>query len=119
MASPSLQMYATPHIGFTDGAFRSTQNISFVAWAIYNLHGELIDIQGICLGRTTNKIAEYSVVIELLSEAIFLDIWELVFNVDSQLIVLQFNEKYSIRNPQILWMYLHIHLLERNFDYIR
>src|SRR5699024_2446150 len=74
--------------------------------------------QGIFLGRTTNNITEYSAVIELLLEAITLDIWELVANLDSQLVVLQLNGKYFVRNPQILRMYLCIHLLERNFDYI-
>jgi len=77
----------------------------------------LIDFQGICIGRTTNNIAEYSEVIKLLSEFIALGIRELVFNLDSQLVVLQLNGKYSVRNPQILRMYLCICLLERNFDY--
>ena len=82
-------MFVTPHIGFTDGAYRSTRNISSVAWAIYNPSGELIDLQGIYLGHTTNNIVEYSVVIKLLLEAIDLDIKELVVNLDSHLVVLQ------------------------------
>ena len=65
-------MSMTSHIGFTDGACRSTWNLSFVTWAIYDPHGELIDLHSIRLGCTTNNIAEYSVVIELLSEAIAL-----------------------------------------------
>ena len=70
-------MSVTPHIGFTDGACRSTRNLSSAAWDIYDPNGELIDVQGICLGRTTNNIAKYSVIIELLSEAISLtfEIW--------------------------------------------
>ena len=76
-------MYVTPHIGFADDACHSTHNLSSVAWAIYDPHGEFIDLQGICLGHTTNNIFEYSVVIKLLSETISLDIWELVVNLDS------------------------------------
>ena len=76
-------MSVTPHIGFIDGAFHSTRNISSMAWAIYDPNGELIDLQGIYLGRTTNNIAEYSAVIEPLSEAIALGIRELVVNLDS------------------------------------
>ena len=86
-----------------------------MAWYIYDPHGELIDLQGIYLGHITNNIVEYSAVIELLLEAIALGIRELVVSVDSQLVVLQFNGQYSINNPQILRMYLHIYLLERNF----
>lgn len=111
-------MSVTPHIDFADGACHSTQNISFAAWAIYDPHGELVDLQGICLGPTTNNIDEYSLVIKLLSEVTALEIWKLVVNLDSNLVVHQLNGKYSIINPQILRMYLCIHLLERNFDYI-
>ena len=85
---------------------------------IYDPAGELIDLQGICLGRTTNNVAEYSAVIELLAEAIALDIHALIFDLDSQLIVLQLNGHYFVRNPQILRLYLRVHLLERHFDYI-
>jgi len=76
-------MYATPHIGFVDGACHSTRNLSSVASAIYDPQSELIYHQGIYLDHTTNNIVEYSVVIELLSEAIALDIRELVVNLDS------------------------------------
>ena len=111
-------MFVTPHIDFVDSAFHSTRNLSSAAWPIYDPHGELIDLQGIFLGQTTNNIAEYSAVCELLSEAIALNIQEMVVNLDSQLVVLQLNGKYSVRNPQLLRMYLRILLLERNFYYI-
>jgi len=42
----------------------------------------------------------------------------MVVNPNLQLVVLQLNGKYSVKNPQILRRYLCIHLLERNFDYI-
>eukprot|EP00253_Pinus_taeda_P011500 PITA_11500 len=111
-------MSTTPHIGFADGACRSTRNLSSTSCAIYDPNEELFYLQGIYLGRTTNNIAEYSAVIELLLEAIALDIRELVVNLDSQLVILQLNGKYSVRNPQTLRMYLCIRLLERNFVYI-
>ena len=65
-----------------------------------------------CLGRTTNNITEYSVVLELLTEAVNLGIRELLVYLDSQLVVLQLNSHYSVRNPSILRLYLRIHLLE-------
>jgi hypothetical protein len=67
-----------PHIGFTDGTICSTQNLASVAWAIYTPTNELITLRGVCLGRATNNIAEYSVVIELLIDAILLSIRHLV-----------------------------------------
>ena len=68
-------------------------------------------------GTATNKIAEYSVVLELLTEAVNLGIYELLVYLDSQLVVSQLNGHY-FRNPSILRLYLRIRLLERNFDYI-
>ena len=36
-------MFATPHVGFTDGAFHSIRNLSSATWAIYDPNGELIE----------------------------------------------------------------------------
>ena len=113
-----LQMSITPYVGFVDGASRSTRNLSSAAWVIYDPAGELIDLQGICLGQTTNNVAEYSIVLELLTEAINLDIRALIVNLDSQLVVLQLNNHYLVRNPHILRLYLRIRLLERHFYFI-
>ena len=103
-----VQMSIHPFVGFADGASRSTMNLSSTAWVIYDPAGELIDLQGVCLGRTTNNIAEYSAVLELLTEAVNLGIRELLVYLDSQLVVLQLNGHYSVRNPSILRLYLHI-----------
>ena len=113
-----MQMSINHYVGFTDCASRSTKNLSSAAWVIYDPASELIDLQGICLGRTTNNVVEYSAVIELLTEAIDLGIRGLLVNLDSQLVVLQLNNHYSVRNPHILRLYLCIRLLERHFDFI-
>ena len=113
-----VQMSITPFVGFADGASRSTRNLSSAVWVIYDPAGELVNLQGVCLGRATNNIAEYSAVLELLIEAVDLGIRELLVYLDSQLVVLQLNIHYSVRNPSILPLYLRVHLLEINFDYI-
>jgi ribonuclease HI len=107
-----------PYLGFADGASRSTQNLASAAWAIYAPTNKLISLHGVCLGRATNNIAEYSIVIELLTDAISLGIRRLVIRLDSQLIVLQLSNVYAIRSPTLLRVYLRIRLLERYFDYI-
>jgi ribonuclease HI len=66
------------YIGFTDGTSRSTQNLASTAWAIYAPTNELVSLRGVCLGRATDNIAEYSTVIELLIDAISLGIHHLV-----------------------------------------
>jgi ribonuclease HI len=77
-----------PYIGFTDGASRSTWNLASTAWEIYAPTNKLISLRGVCLGRATNNMAEYSAIIELLVDAISLGIHHLVVRLDSQLIVL-------------------------------
>jgi len=59
-----------PYIGFADGASHSTQNLASAAWIIYAPTNELVSLRGVCLGRATNNIAEYSVVIGLLIDVI-------------------------------------------------
>ena len=113
-----MSKYSLPYIGFADGASRSTRNLASAAWAIYAPTNELISLQGVCLGRETNNIVEYSVVIELLVDAISLGIRHLVVRLDSHLVVLQLSNVYSIRSPTLLRVYLQIRLLKRHFDHI-
>jgi hypothetical protein len=47
-----------------------------------------------------------------------LEFRRLVVRLDSQLVVLQLSNVYSIRSPTLLRVYLRIRLLERHFDYI-
>ena len=65
-----------------------------------------------------NNLSEYSVVIELLSESISFGIWSLIVRLDSELIVLHLNRVYAIKNQVLLRLFLRVHLLEREFDYI-
>jgi ribonuclease HI len=113
-----MSEYSLPYIGFADGASHSTQNLASAAWDIYAPTNELISLRGVCLGRATNNIAEYSAVIELLVDVVSLGIRRLVVRLDSQLVVLQLSNVYSIRSPTLLRVYLRICLLERHFDHI-
>jgi ribonuclease HI len=67
------------YLGFTDGASRHTQNLASFAWVIYSPEGLLVSSGGVCLGPSTNNVAEYSVVIELLRDAISHGILSLEF----------------------------------------
>jgi ribonuclease HI len=97
-----MSEYSLPYIDFSDGASRSTRNLASAAWAIYAPTNEIISLRGVCLGRATNNIAEYSRVIELLVDVISLEIHRLVVRLDSQLVVLQLSNVYSIRSPTLL-----------------
>ena len=85
-----------PFVGYAHGASRSTQNLFSAAWAIFDPSGELVSFQGICIGQSTNNIVEYSALIELLSNVISLGIHQIIVRLDSQLIVLQLTNIYTV-----------------------
>ncbi len=106
-------------VGYVDGASHSSQNLSSAAWAIFNPSGKLVCFRGVCIGRSTNNIAEYSELIEILSDAITHGICQLVIRLDSQLVILQLTGIYSVRNLAIYRMLLRVTILERQFDFIQ
>jgi len=108
-----------PFVGYANGAIRSTQNLSSVAWTIFALNSELVSFQGICIGRSTKNIVEYSTLIELLSNAISFGINRIIIRLDSQLVVLQLTSVYTVINPTLLRLFLRVRLLEINFDFIQ
>ena len=57
-------------IGYIDGSRWHTQRLSSAAWVIFKPRGQLLYFRGIYLGDTTNNVVEYSVVIELLCDAL-------------------------------------------------
>ena len=103
--------------GFVDGASRHTWNIASTTWVIYQFD-EVVSSGGICLGPTTNNMAEYHAVIKLLTQASSLGISCIIVYLDSQLMVYQLNHIYAIRSSILLRLHLQVHHLERMFDYI-
>jgi ribonuclease HI len=106
------------HIGYADGASRWTQNLASAAWALYTPSHELLHSSGICLGSTTNNQAKYTAVIGLLADAHHHRIHHLSIFLDSQLVVLQLNNVYRVRDPCLFHKYLQVRLLSRHFDFI-
>ena len=113
-----MSMSSLPYIGFANGASHSNQNLASATWEINAPMDELISLHGVFLGRATNNIAEYNVVIKLLIDVVSLRICHLIVQLNSQLVVLQLSNVYSIRSPTLLRVYLRICLLEGHFDYI-
>ena len=65
-----MSMESSIYIGFADGASLHTQHSAFAAWVIYTPTGQVLSSGGVCLRPSSNNVAEYSVVIELLGDAI-------------------------------------------------
>jgi len=75
-------------------------------------------MQGIFISLSTNNIAEYNAVVELIYDDILYGIRFLVIKLDSKLVVLQIANVYLVRNTAILCMVLRVCILERYFDFI-
>jgi len=83
------------YIGFANGASRHTR-------VIYSHEGQLVSSGGVCLKPSTNNVAEYSIVIDLLHDAIAHGVRSLEVRLDSQLVVCQLNNNYRVRDPTLL-----------------
>ena len=77
----------TTFIGFVDGANRYTLNLALIAWVLYSPMGDLVISWVICLGPSTNNLAEYHAVIGLLMEALDSDVREIKVYLDSEIVV--------------------------------
>ena len=104
--------------GFADGAFRHTLNLASVAWVLYSSVEYLVSLGVVCIGPATKNIAEYRVVIGLLTEDASQDVRNLVVLMDSQLMVCHLNHVYTIINPILLRLFRRVCLLERSFETI-
>ena len=111
-------MESSVYIGFADGARCHTQHLASTAWVIYTPTGQVLSLGGICLRPSSNNVAEYSVVIELLRDAILHGVLSLEVHLDSELVVSQLNGLYHVRDPTLLRIFLHVILLEWQFDNI-
>ena len=84
------------YVGFANGASRHTQNLASAAWVVYSHEGQLVSLGGVCLGPSTNNVAEYSIIIELLCDVISHGIHSLEVRMDSQLVVCHLNGSYRV-----------------------
>lgn len=98
-----MSTFSSIHDGFADGASRYTQNLASITCVIYSPTDELLSSGGIYLGHATNNIVEYHAIIGHFSKEIYLNITELIVNLDSQL-----NHIYTIHDPILFRLYLRI-----------
>ena len=94
---PTLHHY----IGFADGASIWSPNLTLAVWVIYLLSHELIHIDGMCVGMTTNNQDEYDGFMCLLAASLHLGIRHLYVFLESQL-----NKCYRVRDPCLFRKFL-------------
>lgn len=100
---------------YTDGGARGNPGPAALGVVIYDVHGKTVKKYGKYLGERTNNEAEYEAVIEALLAALDLGAMELEFNLDSELVVRQFNNVYRVKNHRMQELMLKVRNLETKF----
>ena len=90
---------------FADGSCQHTLNLASAAWVLYSPPEYLVSSGAVFLGPSTNNIAKYEAVISVLAEAASQDVHDLVFFMDSQLVICHLNHVYTIRNLVLLHLF--------------
>ena len=111
-------MESSTFVGFADGAIRHTQHLASASWVIFTPMGHVLSSRGVCLRPSSNNVAEYSAIIELLRDSISHGVLSLEVRLDLDLVVSQLNGLYHVRDPTLLRRFLQVRLLERKFDNI-
>lgn len=99
----------------TDGGARGNPGPAAVGVVIHK-NGMLLHKFGLTIGTATNNVAEYRGVIEALQylqHASKEHVSEIIFILDSMLIVNQLNGLFKIKEPHLRELYLQVKLLEQ------
>ena len=84
-----------------DGASRHTQHSPSATWVIYTPMVQVLSSGGVCLRPSSNNVAEYSVAIDLLQDAISHVVLSHEVCLDSELVVSHLNGLYHVTMLEI------------------
>ena len=100
------------YLSYADGANRSSRHTASAAWVIFNPSNKFVDTGGLFLSHATNNLAEYEVVIALMTNASALGVRSLVIRLDSELVISQLTSRYIVRHPVLYQKYLRVCFLK-------
>lgn len=100
---------------YTDGASRGNPGPAGIGIVICNETGEVIREYGAFIGIATNNVAEYQALIKALELARGFHASEVACFSDSELMVKQLNGEYTIKNPRLQELLLHVREKEKLF----
>ncbi|PIS23017.1 ribonuclease H [candidate division WWE3 bacterium CG08_land_8_20_14_0_20_40_13] len=105
---------------YTDGGSRGNPGPSAIGFVIYKLDKfnklDQLDQSGLCIGNTTNNVAEYKALIYALARCQELGAKQVNCFLDSLLVVNQLNGKFKIKDAKLIPLAQKIKTLEKNFE---
>jgi ribonuclease HI len=88
-------------IVYCDGASRGNPGEAAAGVAIWDLRGDSLGTVSLYLGRRTNNQAEYAALLAGIVSAQVLDLSDVEFRLDSELVVKQLNGEYRIKDASL------------------
>jgi len=89
-------------IAYSDGASRGNPGPASIGGLVLDQAGNQLATISRRIGRGTNNEAEYRAAIAAVEAALALGASEVELRMDSELVVLQFNGRYRVRNPRLV-----------------
>lgn len=101
---------------FTDGGSRGNPGSAAVGVYICDEAGNELEKYSKYIGRATNNIAEYSAVVEAINLIKKYSPQDVLFKLDSELVVRQLNGDYKVKDPVLKKIYFDIKSLLNDLD---
>src|SRR5258708_4872196 len=101
---------------FSDGGSRGNPGPAACAYVIYQ-NDKIIKQDAKYLGTTTNNVAEYEGVIFALEGVMNYDPTEIIFYLDSQLVVRQLEGRYKIKDEKLVKLAEEVKSLQRKHNF--
>jgi ribonuclease HI len=100
---------------FSDGGARGNPGPAAIAFVVLSDKGQVLMAKSRYAGLHTNNQAEYEALIAALESAIELHAEEVICHLDSELVVKQVTEEYSVKNQALRKLWNKVNELNRNF----
>ncbi|HHT9126490.1 MAG TPA: ribonuclease HI family protein [Candidatus Brocadiia bacterium] len=99
-----------------DGASRGNPGKAGIGIVILNKDGQEVEEISEYIGETTNNVAEYKAIITAARKALEFGAKDVVFKLDSELVVKQIHHKYSVKASHIIPLYRELQGMLRKFQ---
>lgn len=100
---------------YTDGGARGNPGPAGIGVVIYDANKKIVAEISRYIGKTTNNQAEYQAVLAGINKAKDLGAGEVVFYLDSELVVKQLNGEYKVKNKELAPWFVKIYNVTLDF----
>ena len=100
---------------YTDGGARGNPGPAGIGAVIYNEDKEILAEISEYIGETTNNQAEYRALVAAINKAVTMEVEEVDFFLDSELVVKQLRREYKVKNKDLAPLFVQVYNASMNF----